>query len=149
MQASEPFLHVAKSARGQVWQARPLDQRMAAVISQRLELPEIIGRVMAARGVSSDEAEAWLNPTIRGLMPKPSALMDLEKGAARLAEAIITQEKIGVLSDYDVDGVSSDALLLRLLRAVGSDLRVYIHERISQGYCPREKAVCAPKEQSA
>ena len=77
MQASEPFLNIAKSAKGQVWQARSLDQRMASANSQKLELPEIIGRVMAARGVSSDEAEAWLNPTIRGLMPKPSAVMDL------------------------------------------------------------------------
>jgi single-stranded-DNA-specific exonuclease len=146
---SEPFLNITKSAKGQVWQARPLDQRMAAVISQRLELPEIIGRVMAARGVSSDEAEAWLNPTIRGLMPKPSALMDLEKGAARLAEAIITQEKIGVISDYDVDGVSSAALLLRFLRAVGSDVKVYIPDRISEGYGPSEKAVSALKDQGA
>ena len=149
MSGSEPFLNITKSAKGQVWQARPLDQRMAAVISQRLELPEIIGRVMAARGVSSDEAEAWLNPTIRGLMPKPSALMDLEKGAARLAEAIITQEKIGVISDYDVDGVSSAALLLRFLRAVGSDVKVYIPDRISEGYGPSEKAVSALKDQGA
>lgn len=149
MSGSEPFLNITKSAKGQVWQARPLDQRMAAVISQRLELPEIIGRVMAARGVSSDEAEAWLNPTIRGLMPQPSALMDLEKGAARLAEAIITQEKIGVISDYDVDGVSSAALLLRFLRAVGSDVKVYIPDRISEGYGPSEMAVTALKEQGA
>ena len=149
MSGSEPFLNITKSAKGQVWQARPLDQRMAAVISQRLELPEIIGRVMAARGVSSDEAEAWLNPTIRGLMPKPSALMDLEKGATRLAEAIITQEKIGVISDYDVDGVSSAALLLRFLRAVGSDVKVYIPDRISEGYGPSEKAVSALKDQGA
>ncbi len=149
MSGSEPFLNITKSAKGQVWQARPLDQRMAAVISQRLELPEIIGRVMAARGVSVEDSEAWLNPTIRGLMPKPSALMDLEKGAARLAQAIITHEKIGVISDYDVDGVSSAALLLRFLRAVGSDAMVYIPDRISEGYGPSEKAVTALKEQGA
>ncbi len=149
MHASEPFLNIAKSIKGQVWQARPLDQRTATAISQRLELPEIIGRVMAARGVSVDDSEAWLNPTIRGLMPKPSALMDLEKGAARLAQAIITHEKIGVISDYDVDGVSSAALLLRFLRAVGSDAMVYIPDRISEGYGPSEMAVTALKEQGA
>ena len=149
MHASELFLNIAKSIKGQVWQARPLDQRTATAISQRLELPEIIGRVMAARGVSVDDSEAWLNPTIRGLMPKPSALMDLEKGAARLAQAIITHEKIGVISDYDVDGVSSAALLLRFLRAVGSDAMVYIPDRISEGYGPSEMAVTALKEQGA
>ena len=110
MSGSEPFLNITRSAKGQRWQARSLDQRTAQAIVQRLELPEILGRVMAARGVSVDDAENWLNPTLRGLMPKPSALMDLEKGAARLADAILAHEKIGVISDYDVDGVSSAAL---------------------------------------
>jgi len=126
-----------------------MDQRTSTAISQKLELPEILGRVMAARGVGVDEAENWLNPTLRGLMPKPSALMDLEKGAARLADAIITHEKIGVISDYDVDGVTSAALLLRFLRAVGSDAITYIPDRISEGYGPSEKAVQSLKEQGA
>jgi len=126
-----------------------MDQRTAQGISQKLELPEILGRVMAARGVGVEEAENWLNPTLRGLMPKPSALMDLEKGAARLADAIMARENIGVISDYDVDGVSSAALLLRFLRAAGSDAIVYIPDRISEGYGPSEKAVQALKEQGA
>ncbi len=126
-----------------------MEQRTASAISQKLELPEILGRVMAARGVGADEAENFLNPTLRGLMPKPSALMDLEKGALRLAEAIIAKEKIGVISDYDVDGVTSAALLLRFLRAVGSDAQVYIPDRVSEGYGPSEKAVKALREQGA
>ena len=149
MNASEAFLNVTRSAKDQRWQARLQDQRLAQAISEKNELPEILGRVMAARGVGIDEAEAWLNPTLRGLMPKPSALMDLEKGAARLADAIMAKEKIGVISDYDVDGVSSAALLLRFLRAVGSDAQVYIPDRITEGYGPSEKAVTALKEQGA
>ena len=145
----ESFLNISNSAKGQRWQARLQDQRLAQAIAQKHDLPEILGRVMAARGVTIDEAEAWLNPTLRGLMPKPSALMDLEKGAARLADAIISKEKIGVISDYDVDGVSSAALLLRFLRAVGSDAKVYIPDRITEGYGPSEKAVSALKEQGA
>jgi len=126
-----------------------LDQRVAEAISQKYDLPEILGRVMAARDVALDEAEAWLNPTLRALMPKPSAVMDLEKGAARLAQAIIAREKIGVISDYDVDGVTSAALLLRFLRAVGHDALVYIPDRISEGYGPSQGAVKALKEQGA
>ena len=122
---------------------------MAEAISQKYDLPEILGRVMAARDVALDEAEAWLNPTLRALMPKPSAVMDLEKGAARLAQAIIAREKIGVISDYDVDGVTSAALLLRFLRAVGHDALVYIPDRISEGYGPSQGAVKALKEQGA
>ena len=146
---SESFLNISRSIKGQRWQARNLDQRVAETISQKLDLPEILGRVMAARNVTADEAENWLNPTLRGLMPKPSTMIDLEKGAARLAGAIIAHEKIGVISDYDVDGVSSAALLLRFLQAVGSDAKIYIPDRISEGYGPSEKAVSVLKEHGA
>ncbi|MDE2384826.1 MAG: single-stranded-DNA-specific exonuclease RecJ [Alphaproteobacteria bacterium] len=150
MSASEhAFLSVTRSAKGQLWQARLPDQRLAHAIAEKYDLPEILGRVMAARGVGLDEVEAYLNPTLRGLMPKPSALMDLEKGAARLAQAIMAREKIGVISDYDVDGVSSAALLLRFLRALGHDAQVYLPDRLTEGYGPSEKAVSALREQGA
>jgi single-stranded-DNA-specific exonuclease len=137
----EPFLNITRSAKGQRWQARLENIRTAEAISQRLELPEILGRVMAARGVSIDGAEAFLNPTLRGLMPPPSSVRDMEKGAARLANAIVTQEHIGIISDYDVDGVSSAAIMLRFLQAVGSTAQVHIPDRISEGYGPSQMAV--------
>ncbi len=149
MSGFEAFLNITRSAKGQRWQSRLNDQRMAQAIAQTHDLPEILGRVMAARGVAVAEVEAWLNPTLRMLMPKPAMLMDLEKGAARLADAIQNKENIGVISDYDVDGVSSAALMLRFLRAVGSDALVHIPDRISEGYGPSETAVKALKEQGA
>jgi single-stranded-DNA-specific exonuclease len=115
--------------------------RLAEAISQRHELPDIIGRVLAARGVLADEADAFLNPTLRTLMPQPSALRDMEKGAERLADAIVKAEKIGVIADYDVDGVSSAAMLLLFLRAVGSDCIVHIPDRLTEGYGPSQRAV--------
>jgi single-stranded-DNA-specific exonuclease len=135
------FLGVEKSARGRRWVSRLHDERMAAAISQQLELPEILGRVLAARGTTFTEAEAFLNPTIRTLMPQPSAFRDMERGAARLADAIQTGEKISIISDYDVDGVSSAAIMVRFLRAVGRDARVHIPDRLSEGYGPSERAV--------
>ncbi|WP_342634758.1 single-stranded-DNA-specific exonuclease RecJ [Aestuariivirga litoralis] len=146
---SRPFLNVERSASARRWKARLDDQRIAEAISQRHELPEIIGRVLAARGVGIDEAEAFLNPTIRTLMPQPSALRDMEKGAARLAEAITTGEKIGVIADYDVDGVSSAAMLVLFLRAVGSSCSVHIPDRLTEGYGPSLKAVESLKAQGA
>ncbi len=143
------FLNVTRSAKGQRWEARPLDTRLAEAIAQRHELPEILGRVMAARGVGLDDVENYLNPTLRGTMPKPSSFMDMERGAARLAAAIVSDEKIGVISDYDVDGVSSAALMLRFLRAVGADAIVYLPDRLTEGYGPSEKAVRALREQGA
>jgi single-stranded-DNA-specific exonuclease len=141
------FLDVEKSVKGQRWVARLDDQRLAHTIAEKNELPEILGRVMAARGVTSDEAEAFLNPTLRSLMPQPSAFMDMEKGAARLAEAIIKKEAIGIISDYDVDGVSSAAIMVRFLAGVGHEANVYIPDRLTEGYGPSEKAVSALKEQ--
>ncbi len=143
------FLNVERSAHGRRWKARLDDQRMAEAISQRHELPEILGRVLAARGVGVDEAEAFLNPTIRTLMPQPSALQDMEKGAARLAEAVLASEKIGVIADYDVDGVSSAAMLTLFLKAVGSDAAVHIPDRLTEGYGPSERAVESLKAQGA
>lgn len=141
------FLNVERSASARRWKARLDDQRMAEAISQRHELPEIIGRVLAARGVGVDEAEAFLNPTIRTLMPQPSALMDMEKGAARLADAITAGEKIGVIADYDVDGVTSAAMLVLFLQAVGSACAVHIPDRLTEGYGPSLKAVESLKSQ--
>jgi single-stranded-DNA-specific exonuclease len=138
---SDFFLGVKRSASGRRWQLRLKDDRIAAAIAQRHELPEILSRVLAARGVDIDEAEAFLNPTIRTLMPQPGALRDMEKGAERLAAAIMEQQRIGVITDYDVDGVSSAALLVRFLRAVGSDAIVRIPDRLSEGYGPSAEAV--------
>jgi single-stranded-DNA-specific exonuclease len=143
------FLNVERSACGRRWKPRLEDQRIAEAISQRHELPEILGRVLAARGVGVEEAEAFLNPTIRTLMPQPSALQDMEKGAARLAEAIMAQEKIGVIADYDVDGVSSAAMLSLFLHAVGSAATVHIPDRLTEGYGPSERAVEQLKAQGA
>ncbi len=135
------FLNVERSASGRRWKARLEDQRIAEAISQRNDLPEILGRVLAARGVGIEEAEAFLNPTIRTLMPQPSAFMDMEKGAARMAEAIVAGEKIGVIADYDVDGVSSAAILSLFLKSVGSSASVHIPDRLTEGYGPSQRAV--------
>ncbi|MBG1231771.1 single-stranded-DNA-specific exonuclease RecJ [Aestuariivirga litoralis] len=145
--SDDAFLNITRSAKGQRWESRLKDQRLAQAIAEKHDLPEILGRVMAARGVAVEDVEAYLNPTIRGLMPKPSDLMDMEKGALRLAEAIIAKEKIGIISDYDVDGVTSAALLLRFLRAVGHDAITYLPDRLTEGYGPSEKAVASLKEQ--
>lgn len=143
------FLNVERSVTGRRWQARLAESRIAEAISQQHELPDILGRVLAGRGVAVDEAESFLNPTLRSLMPQPSALRDMEKGAARLADAIIANEKIGVISDYDVDGVSSAALFQGFLRAVGRDCMVHIPDRVTEGYGPSARAVSQLKEQGA
>lgn len=135
------FLDVGRSVTGRRWLPRLADNRLALTISQRHNLPEILGRVLAGRGVSADDALRHLNPTLRELMPAALALNDLDKAAQRLAAAIKSGESIGVIGDYDVDGVTSTALLVRFLREVGSEAQVHIPDRLTEGYGPSRHAV--------
>ena len=145
--SSRNFLDVDRSVSGRRWVPRLTDSRLAEAISQRHELPEILGRVMAARGVGLDEAEAFLNPTLRNLMPQPSVLKDMEKGAACVADAIMAGSRIGIITDYDVDGVCSGAIFKLFLKAVGSDAIIHVPDRMTEGYGPSEFAVKSLKEQ--
>jgi single-stranded-DNA-specific exonuclease len=135
------FLDVARSVTGHRWLPRLTDNRLALTISQRHNLPEILGRVLAGRGVLPDDALRHLNPTLRELMPQALGLADLDKGAARLASAMQRRETIGIIGDYDVDGVTSVALLVSFLRGAGIEAEVHIPDRLSEGYGPSRSAV--------
>ena len=107
------FLGVEKSLTGRAW-VESLDtktQAIATAISQRHQLPELLGRVLAARGVDIDGAMQFLTPSLRDMMPDPNALTDMAKAAERLAKAIADGEKVAIFGDYDVDGATSSALL--------------------------------------
>src|SRR5436190_5292913 len=144
--SAPPFLGVSRSVKGRFWRARPFLSRDAQAIAEKNDLPELLGRVLAARSVILDDVENYLNPTIRRSMPQPSALVDMEKGADRLARAIMTGERIGTISDYDVDGVCSAALVTRFLASVGAANTVHIPDRLTEGYGPSRAAVQSLKE---
>ena len=139
------FLDVSRSLTGRHWRARLKDGRTALAISERLGIPEILGRVLAGRGVGPEACDSILKPTIRALMPQLSALRDIEAGAARLSRAIAAQEPIGIISDYDVDGVSSAALMILYLRALGVTAKVHIPDRLTEGYGPSRAGIEALK----
>jgi len=137
------FLGVEKSASDQRWMAR-LDQaglNRALAMSQVHGIPELVCRVLAGRGVGVDEAPAFLDPTIRSLMPDPYTLTDCEKAATRLADAIMRGEKVAIFGDYDVDGASSSALMSRFLYHFGLSSEIYIPDRIFEGYGPNPAAI--------
>ena len=110
-------------------------------LAQSRSLPEVVGRVMAARGVTLDTADTFLTPTLRALMPDPSVLADMDQAAARLTDAVIGGESIAIFGDYDVDGATSTALLQRYLSAVARPPRCYIPDRITEGYGPNTPAL--------
>ncbi|OLP59973.1 single-stranded-DNA-specific exonuclease RecJ [Xaviernesmea oryzae] len=137
------FLNVEQSATGQRWIAR-LDQaglNRSLAIAQVHGLPELVARVLAGRGVVQDDALRFLDPTIRDLMPDPRSLTDCAKAATRIAAAIERREKVAIFGDYDVDGASASALMFRLLSHFGLEPRIYIPDRIFEGYGPNPAAI--------
>ncbi len=137
----ETVLDVTRSATGRVWRPRLDDSRIAQAIAQAAGVPEIVGRILAARGVGPETAEDFLNPSLRALLPDPSGFRDMDAACARLAAAIMNQEPVTVFGDYDVDGATSAALLARFFRAAGSDISIYVPDRMKEGYGPNAAAL--------
>ncbi|MGN6535045.1 MAG: single-stranded-DNA-specific exonuclease RecJ [Mesorhizobium sp.] len=137
------FLDVRRSATGLAWAHRLSErQDMAALaIAQGQGVPDIVARVLAGRDVLAHEAARFLDPTIRDLLPDPASLTDMEKAAARLAEAVVAKEKVAIFGDYDVDGASSSALLKRFLGHFDVPSEIYMPDRIFEGYGPNPDAM--------
>src|SRR2546423_7462788 len=116
------FLGIERSACGRAWRDR-LDEhgaQRARAIAQRHDVPELLARILAGRGVAIEEAATYLDPTVRALMPDPDSLADMRIAAARLADAVVRAEKIAIFGDYDVDGAASAAVLGRYLAHCGT-----------------------------
>ncbi|MCB1477469.1 MAG: single-stranded-DNA-specific exonuclease RecJ [Rhodobiaceae bacterium] len=140
--AGVPFLDVSRSATGRRWVDRLPEGSLRLVrgVAEQLELPEIVARILLARGVDPDEAGLFLEPKLRELMPDPRTLTDAESAASRIADAVEANERIGIFGDYDVDGATSSALLGRFLMALGVKADIHIPDRIFEGYGPNEAA---------
>ena len=132
---------VERSVSGRRWRWRGHDPQAALAICQRLELPEVVGRVLAGRGVALDGAPAFMAPKLRDALPDPSHLLDLEVAVERLADAVRADERIGLLGDYDVDGATSIAVLARYLAAVGARTAIDVPDRLREGYGPNAAAL--------
>lgn len=148
-QTEDALLGVTRSVTGRSWRARAAEPRLAAAIAQSLNIPEIVGRVLAGRGVDVERAPAHLSPSLRAFLPDPHELRDMEGAATRLAEAIIGGEKVAVFGDYDVDGATSSAVLWRFMDRVGGKLRIYIPDRMTEGYGPNAPALLRLKDEGA
>lgn len=143
------FLDVEQSVQGRSWTARALSARTAEAIAQKTGLPDLLGRVLAARDVTAEGAVEFLSPSLRALMPDPSSLKDMDQAAERIAQAIKEQQQIAVIGDYDVDGTTSSTLLLQFLNAVGRTADIHIPDRLKEGYGPNNEAISKLKERGA
>lgn len=143
----DAFLGVSRSATGKRWDLRPVDERAALALSQRFDLPDSVGRALAGRGVGPEAAERFLDPSLRNDLPDPFHLKDMETAVDRLARAIRDDETVAVFGDYDVDGATSSALLMRFFAAAGGRLVPYIPDRLKEGYGPNRAALAALKRE--
>jgi single-stranded-DNA-specific exonuclease len=138
---TEPVLGVGRSLSGRRWIWRQGEDRVAFGIAQRLGVPEIVGRLLAARGIGIEAACDFLEPTLRVLLPDPSIMADMDAAAERLADAATGAETVGVFGDYDVDGACSAALMVTLLRSLGCTVHHHVPDRMLEGYGPNGPAL--------
>ena len=145
------FLEVERSACGRAWRDRLDEHGTARALSmtQRHNVSELLARVLSGRDVPIDDVAAFLDPTIRHLMPDPDVLTDMQAAASRIADAVETGEQIAIFGDYDVDGATSAAVLAAFLRSAGREPLIHIPDRLFEGYGPNTPAVEALAERGA
>ncbi len=131
----------ARMAGGQMGDARHDD-------GQGLET-NLVTQLFLSRGVVQQDLERHRNPSLRAFLPDPSEFRDMDAAAERLAQAVLTGETVTIFGDYDVDGATSAALLIRLLRMLGHDARHYIPDRLLEGYGPSGEALVRIAEQGS
>ena len=136
-------LGVARSANDNVWRERlsAAEARTAMAIAQLHGLPDVLARVLAARGVLQDDATDFLAPSLKTLMPDPSGLQDMDAAVVRVADALQSNRKIAIFGDYDVDGATSSAIFAKYLHWLGLDPIIHIPDRIIEGYGPNGPAI--------
>ncbi|TYC63182.1 single-stranded-DNA-specific exonuclease RecJ [Rhodobacterales bacterium] len=136
-------LGVARSVNDYAWRERlsASEARSALTIAQSHGLPDVLARVMAARGVLPEVAPQFLEPSLKSLMPDPSSLVDMDVAVERVADAVEARKRIAIFGDYDVDGATSSAIFAKYLQWLGLDPVIHIPDRIIEGYGPNGPAI--------
>lgn len=157
--AIAPYLGVAVSLTGRGWRERlgsvgvspealrDITQRMALMNIVESEFVEPLARFVAGRGIDAERLDHFLRPTLKGLFPDPNSFMDMDKAVAALLDAMQSNARICVFADYDVDGATSAAQLVRWFRSMGHELFVYVPDRVTEGYGPSNAAFDSLKAQ--
>ena len=137
--ALAPVFGVTRSISGKAWHWRGGNMELGEGLHSLGN--GIVDQLLLSRGVAPHDLERHRNPTLRDFLPDPSLFRDMDAAAERLAQAVMTGETVTVYGDYDVDGATSAALMIRLLRTLGHDARYYIPDRLLEGYGPSGEAL--------
>ena len=125
---------------GRRWVLKSVDDALVTAISREVGGDELLARLLALRGVPCHEAQGFLEPKLRNLFPDPSSFADMEKAAEAVLDAVLAKKAVTVFADYDVDGGTSSAQLVRYFRAWGQELGLYVPDRLKEGYGPSPEA---------
>lgn len=138
-----PVLGVASSLSGKAWRWRGGNMELGEDAEAGMAGLDrsILDQLLLTRGVAEDDLARYAQPTLRGFLPDPSIFQDMDTAATRLAHAVTTGERVTIYGDYDVDGATSAALLVELLRQLGLDAGYYIPDRLLEGYGPSGEAL--------
>jgi single-stranded-DNA-specific exonuclease len=131
-------LGVTKSFGGCKWVGADVPERDISLLCQKYQISDFLARLLLSRGVGEKEVPSFLTPTLRNNLPDPCILKDMEKGAARVAQAVLNKESIGIIGDYDVDGATSTSVVKLFLEYVGCSVETFIPER-EDGYGPNAR----------
>lgn len=137
---------VSQSVTGRSWHWRGPD---AGGEASSFGMDDVLNRLYTARGAAAADIERLRRPTIRDLLPDPSIFRDMDLAATRVADAVTHAERITIFGDYDVDGATSGAVLIRVLRACGAAVDHYIPDRLLEGYGPSADALLALKQRGS
>jgi single-stranded-DNA-specific exonuclease len=136
---SEAAFGVGRSFSGRRWLLKSVDERLERELLR--EISPVLARLLALRGITLAEAADYLAPKLKNLLPDPAVLKDMDLAITRVAQALVAGEPIAVFGDYDVDGSTSAALLSDFLSALGAPPRIYIPDRMTEGYGPSPAAM--------
>src|ERR1700761_763796 len=140
---------VKRSFSGRRWTLREPSEASVRALMQAGNISLGLAHILAGRGAMPDGLADILTPSLKRLLPEPNTLKDMERAVARVAAAIAAGEKIAVYGDYDVDGSCSSALMMNFLSALGRPPRLYIPDRMTEGYGPNAAAMRVLKDEGA
>lgn len=144
---NEYCLNVRASCRGLTWRWRCSDDAKVETLVSGAAIDDLTARLLAGRGIAPEEAASFLDPKLRDFLPNPSVMKDMDKAAAVIIEAIKAKQKITIFADYDVDGGTSAAQIVRWARHYGAEFDIYVPDRIEEGYGPTIGAFRLLKDQ--
>ena len=130
-----------KSVKGYFWNIKEYDEKLALAIFQKKNVSEIASRLLAIKNIPITDIDDYLNPKIKNLLKNPYHLLDMNKAVESIYNAIINKKHICIFGDYDVDGATATALMVKYFRGLNIDVSVYVPDRIEDGYGLNEQSI--------